>query len=130
MSPATLKLIHVTCVALTFVSISLRGYWMIIDSPLLRHKFTRIFPHVIDTVLLVSGFYLAVVVYGAFYTHSWLLVKLGAVVVYIVLGSVAIKYGKTRAIRITALILAWCVFFYIAMLARNNSIVSLGSAGM
>jgi len=130
MSPTTLKLIHVICVAMTFVSISLRGYWMIINSPLLRHKLTRILPHVIDTMLLVSGFYLVVVVYGEFYRHSWLLVKLVAVVVYIVLGSVAIRYGKTRVIRITALILAWCVFFYIAMLARNNSIVSMSSIGI
>lgn len=130
MSPATLKLIHVVCVILTFVSYSLRGFWMIIESPLLGHKLTRILPHVIDTVLLISGLSLAVMVYGEFYRHTWLLVKLGAVVVYIVLGSVAIKYGKTRAIRIGALILAWCVFIYIVVLARNNSSVSIGIFGI
>ena len=103
---------------------------MIIDSPLLRHRVTRILPHVIDTLLLVSGLSLAVVVYGEFYRQTWLLVKLGAVVVYIVLGSVAIRYGKTKTIRVTALVLAWCVFFYIIMLARYNSIVSLDMFGI
>lgn len=126
MSAVTLKLIHVVCVFLTFVSYSLRGFWMITDSPLLRHKVTRILPHVIDTALFISGLWLAVVVYGEFYRHTWLLVKLGAVVVYIVLGGVAIKYGKTRTVRVIALILGWCVFFYIVALARYNSVISLG----
>ena len=130
MVPALLKLIHVVFVILTFISYSLRGFWMIIDSPLLRHRVTRILPHVIDTLLLVSGLSLAVVVYGEFYRQTWLLVKLGAVVVYIVLGSVAIRYGKTKTIRVTALVLAWCVFFYIIMLARYNSIVSLDMFGI
>ena len=125
MSVVTIKLIHVLCVLLTFVSFSLRGYWMIIDSPLSGHRIARIAPHVIDTALLASGLWLAVAVYGEFYRHTWLLVKLGAVVVYIVLGSVAIKYGKTKPVRVAALILAWCVFFSIVALARYNSVIPL-----
>lgn len=130
MPPVALKQIHVVCVLLTFVSYTLRGFWMIADSPLLQHRVTRILPHVIDTVLLISGFSLAVVVYGDFYRHTWLMVKLGAVVVYIVLGSVAIKYGRTKTVRVIALILGWCVFFYIVALARYNSIVPLGIHGI
>ena len=126
----TLKLVHESCVILTFISYSLRGFWMIIDSPLLGHKVTRILPHVIDTLLLLSGVTLAVLLYGDFYRLTWLMVKLGAVVIYIILGSIAIKYGKTKTVRIGALITAWCVFFFIVALARYNAVLPHGIFGV
>ena len=130
MNLMTLKLVHESCVVLTFFSYSLRGFWMMIDSALLQHKLTRVLPHIIDTVLLVSGVTLALMLYGDFYRLSWLMVKLGAVVVYIVLGSIAIRYGRTKTVRITALILAWCVFFFIVVLARYNAVLPHGIFGI
>ena len=126
MNLMTLKLVHESSVVLTFFSYSLRGFWMMIDSPLLQHKLTRILPHIIDTVLLLSGVTLAVMLYGNFYRMTWLMVKLGAVIVYIILGSIAIRYGRTKTARIIALIMAWCVFFFIVVLARYNAVLPHG----
>jgi uncharacterized membrane protein SirB2 len=125
-----LKQLHVICVILTFISFSIRGYWMIIESSLLQHRLTRILPHIIDTVLLLSGVSLAVLIYGEFYKYTWIMIKLGAVVVYIILGGIAIRYGKTKPARLSALVLAWCLFFYVIALAGYNSVIPMGVFGI
>ena len=130
MSLIYLKQIHVICVILTFISFSIRGYWMITDSSLLRHRLVRIAPHIIDTVLLLSGISLAVWIYDDFYKYPWLMIKLGGVVLYIILGAIAIRYGNTKTIRISSLILAWGVFIYIVVLAGYNSILPIGVFGL
>ena len=99
---------------------------MIIDSRLLQHRVTRILPHIIDTVLLVSGISLAVWIYGEFYKYPWLVVKLVAVAVYIFLGGIAIRYGKTKKVRVGALILSLAAFFTIVAIARFNSVIAIG----
>jgi hypothetical protein len=47
-----IKHIHVTCVLLSIAGFALRGWWMLVDHRLLRHRLTRSVPHVVDTVLL------------------------------------------------------------------------------
>ena len=118
-----IKHIHVVFVLLTFLSFSTRVYWMYADSPLLRNKAVKIIPHIIDTLLLLSGLVMAVMYYGAFYRQPWLVIKLFCVVIYIILGMVALKSGKTRAIRLSAAVGAWLVFFYIIYIAWQNAVI-------
>ena len=117
----SIKLIHVSCALLTFLFFSLRGAWMLADSPMLEHKVVRISPHIIDTCLLATGLAMAISLYAAFYTQAWLMAKLLGIVFYIVIGSIALKYGKTKTIRTYALIAAWGIFTYIVMVARTRS---------
>jgi uncharacterized membrane protein SirB2 len=117
----SIKLIHITCAVLTFFLFSLRGVWMLEDSPVLQHKLVRISPHVIDTCLLITGLTMALSLYAAFYTQPWLMAKLLALVLYIVIGSIALKYGKTKKIRTCALIVALVIFLYIVMVALTHS---------
>ena len=118
-----IKYIHVAFVLLTFLSFSIRVYWMYTGSPLLRKKLVKILPHVIDTILLGSGLAMAIMYYGAFYRQQWLDIKLLGVVIYIILGMVALKSGKTRSIRLAAAIGAWLVFFYIIYIAWKNAVI-------
>lgn len=83
----------------------------------------RILPHVIDTFLLITGLWLAISLYGHFYHQKWLLAKLTALLIYIILGSMALKYGRTKTIRLTALIGAWIVFFYIIIVVRLHDAI-------
>ena len=53
-------------------------------------------PHVNDTLLLTSGFGLAVMLGQYPCVNGWLTAKLVALIVYIVLGTVALKRGKTK----------------------------------
>ena len=117
----SIKLVHIACALLTFLLFSLRGVWMLVDSPVLQHKLVRISPHVIDTCLFVSGLGMALSLYAAFYTQSWLMAKLLALVLYIVTGSIALKYGKTKKIRACALVVALVIFIYIVMVALTHS---------
>jgi len=117
------KYLHVALVLLTFMSFSSRVYWMYVDSSLLQNRAVKIVPHVIDTLLLLSGLAMAIMYYGAFYRQPWLLLKLLCVVIYIILGMVALKSGKTRAIRLTAATGAWLVFFYIIYIAWKNAVI-------
>lgn len=120
MSYLVLKHLHLSCVILTFVSFSLRGFWMLTDSALLQHKLSRILPHVIDTLLLASAIGLTISIQQFPFQDSWLTAKLAALIVYIFLGTLALKRGKTKAIRAFFLVLSLLVFAYIVWVARTH----------
>ena len=118
-----LKQLHVGFVFLTFVSFSVRSYWMYTGSGLLRSKAVRIVPHIIDSFLLLTGLTMAILYYGAFYQQQWLLLKLLGVLIYIILGSIALKLGKTMKVRIAAVFGAWAVLLYIVITARLHATI-------
>lgn len=117
---ATLKGIHLAAAALTFMSFTLRGVWMLQRSSLLRHRFVRIAPHVIDTLLLASAIGLMLQLHQYPLMQTWLTAKLLAVVLYIALGFVAL-HGRTPAVRALAFIAALAVFAYIVAVALTRN---------
>lgn len=119
-----LKYLHLTCVVLTFISFSLRGYWMLTDSALLRHPLTRIAPHIIDAILLTTGISLVVMFYNGVFTQPWLLLKLGGLLLYIILGALALRYGRTKPRQVISLIGAWLTFFCIIAIARYRAFIA------
>ncbi len=121
---ATLKLIHVSTAVLTISGFTLRGVWMLIDSPNLERRAVRIVPHVIDTLFLLSGIGLILTLNLPVMTQPWLLTKFVALVAYILLGSIALKRGRTRQIRVAAFTLALMTFAYIAGVAMSKSMGS------
>lgn len=107
-----LKLIHAATAVLTISGFLVRGYWMFSGSALLRHKLTRILPHIVDTLFLGSGIVLLTFLGTAPLTRPWMLLKIAGLVVYIVLAVIALKRGKTTATRATAFVAAIAVFAY------------------
>jgi uncharacterized membrane protein SirB2 len=114
------KIIHVGCAMLTLVSFSLRGIWMLYWPTMLKRAAVRIVPHVIDTVLLATAIVLMIQTRQYPLVQNWLTAKIAAVVVYIVLGSVALKRGHTRAIRIGAWLAALAAYGYIVAVALTR----------
>ena len=112
-----LKMVHVTCVATSYMLFLLRGIWMIRGSALLQQLWVRIVPHVVDTVLLGSAIALAVAIGQYPLTDDWLSTKVAGLLLYIVLGSIALKRGRTRRVRVAFWIAAQAVFFYIVAVA-------------
>jgi len=113
-----LKHLHTTVATLTVLLFILRGGWMVTGSAMLQRKWVRILPHVIDTTLLVTAF--AVAWIGWRYPvvlHDWITAKVIALVVYIVLGIIALKRGRTATIRVTAFVAALAVYGYIVLVA-------------
>ena len=117
MTYALLKQLHLTTIAITLTLFLLRGAWMMMDSPRLKARWVRIVPHVNDTLLLASGIGLAVLLQQYPLVHGWLTAKFFALIAYIVLGTVALKRGKTKTRRIAAWIAALLVFGYMAAVA-------------
>ena len=115
------KQIHVACVILTFLLFFIRGVWMIMESDLLKRKWTRRVPPVIDTVLLLSAIYLAVSMHQYPFVHGWLTAKVVALFVYIGLGMLALSYGKTKFIRVTTWIASLLCFAYIVSVAYTKN---------
>jgi uncharacterized membrane protein SirB2 len=115
-----LKQLHLTTIAITLTLFLLRGTWMVMGSSLLQARWVRIVPHLNDTLLLASGITLAVLMQQYPLVHGWLTAKLIALIVYIVLGTIALKRGKTRAQRIAAWFAALLVFGYMAAVAVTH----------
>lgn len=118
-----IKFLHVICALLTLVTFCVRGVWMLRDSPWLRHRLTRILPHVVDTALFVTGLILAMRMYGAFQQQAWLVAKLSAVLIYIVCGVMALRPGCPRPVRAAAFTAALLVFGWIVWVAHTRTIV-------
>ena len=101
-----IKHLHLSLVTLSGVLFLLRGILMLKSSKALQMKTLRIAPHIIDTGLLIAGVSLAVMLGLKPSETPWIMAKLIALVVYIALGTIAIKRGKTYTIRATAFVAA------------------------
>lgn len=118
---AILKLLHITAAALSISGFTLRCYWMLRDSGWLERTIVKVLPHLVDTVLLASGVGLIFVLRLPVLDQPWLLAKLAAILAYILLGTVALKRGRTRAMRSTAMVLALATFAYVVGVALSKS---------
>jgi uncharacterized membrane protein SirB2 len=120
----TLKLVHMTAAALTISGFILRGFWMLSDSENLQHPLVRVLPHIIDTVFLLAGIGLVMTLHLPVLLPGWLQIKIAALLVYIVLGTIALKRGKTKRVRAIAFVLALLTFAYVVGVALNKSAAS------
>ena len=98
----------------------LRGIWKLNGSPVMRSRWVRITPHLVDTLLLASAIALAFSIEQYPFVHAWLTAKVIALLLYIVLGSVALKYARSRKARIAAWLAAQVVFAYIVLVAISH----------
>lgn len=125
---SVLKQVHVASIILSGAGFLLRGVWMLAGSPLLSHRLTRVIPHLVDTVLLGSAIGLAIVTHQYPLRDDWLTAKVVGLVAYVALGTVALKRGRTRSVRIVALVLALGVFGYIVSVAVTKQPIGFLSA--
>lgn len=108
---------HVTAVVLSLALFVVRGALMLARSEWLKAFILRVFPHIVDTVLLLSGIGLALALAANPLVHHWLTAKIVALVVYIVLGMMALRRGRTLLVRSVAFLAAIAVFGYIYAVA-------------
>jgi uncharacterized membrane protein SirB2 len=115
-----LKQLHVALALLTAISFCLRAFWMLRRSPHLHAPWWRWLPHVVDTLLFATGLMMAIGLSISPFSRPWLAVKLLAIVVYIVIGSIALKRGRTRGARVVALVASLLVLVYIFAVAWRH----------
>lgn len=122
MSYLAFKHLHLTCVGLSAALFFVRGLLMLWRPDTLRASWARITPHVVDTVLLVAAIGMLVVGRINPLGAPWLLAKIGALLVYIGLGTVALKRGRTRGVRLGAWLAALAVLLYIVSVALTKQV--------
>jgi uncharacterized membrane protein SirB2 len=115
-----LRNLHVGCAIATITLFVLRGLLMLADSPRRHGPVLRYLPHVIDTVLLTTALMLTTVIRQYPFSTGWLTVKFVLLVAYIVLGSIALNRGRTRAIRVAAFAAALATIGFLVSVARTH----------
>ena len=119
----TIKFIHVTCVLLSFAGFFISGIWMLTGSTLLKQRWVKITPHIVDTLLLVSAIILAVQLRLSPLEQSWLMVKIIALLVYIGAGMVALRFGRSKTVRLYAWLFGLATILYIMSVATSKSVL-------
>ena len=115
---ATIKAVHVGAVIVSITLFALRGGWMLTGSALLETPFARVVPHVVDTVLLASAVALSWLSGQYPFAQPWLTAKVIGLVGYVLLGSIALRRGRTRTARVLALVGALAIVAWIVATAR------------
>jgi uncharacterized membrane protein SirB2 len=118
-----LKYVHVTSVVLSISGYLVRGVWMMRESRWLQKTWVKLSPHFIDSTLLISAILLAIQTQQYPFVQDWLTAKVVALIAYIVVGAIGLKYGKTKKIRIGAWFGAIAIFLYIVLVALTRQVL-------
>lgn len=118
---AIIKNAHVSFAIISISLFILRAYWSVIESQQLQKPWAKTVPHINDALLLACAIYLMDVSHQFPFTNDWLTAKFFALLVYIGMGSIAIKRGKTKGVRLLFSLIAIATFFYIFAVARTHS---------
>ena len=121
MNYLALRDLHITCVVVSGAGFFLRGAWMLLDSPMLDRRWVRVLPHVVDSALLGSAMALAILSAQYPLAQNWLTAKLAGLLMYIMFGTMALKRGKTKAIRGGFFVAALLSYAYIVSVALMRS---------
>ena len=117
-----IKLVHVVAVVASgslfllrglVLQAGARGRWAM-SAPL------RYLSYSVDTVLLTAALMLVTILPAAIYTNGWLAAKLSLLVVYIGLGTFALKRGRTRRTRLACFVAALAVYGAMLAIARTH----------
>jgi len=121
MTYALLKTIHMSAAAVSYALFVLRGIWRFSGSPIAAQRWTRVVPHVNDTVLLLAAIAMVWQLPSLAGLHAFLTAKLAGLAAYILLGMAAFRWAKGLRGRLTAWIAAQAAFFYIVGVALTKS---------
>lgn len=118
---ALLKTLHVSCALLSISGFAMRGYWALQGNPLLQNRLTRVLPHLIDTCLLGTAAGILWIWGVSPLGVPWLMAKLSALLLYIALGMVAMRFARSHRTQCFAYVAALLVASYIIMVALTHS---------
>ncbi len=119
---ALLKALHISFALLSVCGFTLRGYWALRDNPLRRHKAARVLPHIVDTALLATALAMLWIWRLSPLELPWVMAKIVALLLYIALGMVALRFASTGRTRALAYGGALCVAAYIISVALSHSV--------
>jgi len=119
-----LRLVHIMAVFASGVLFFLRGLALFAGpqwaAAWARAMPVRLLSYTIDTILLTAALMLMTVMQQYPFVDAWLTVKVLLLVAYIVLGLIAFRFARTPSGRVSAFVVALCVYGYIISVARSH----------
>lgn len=117
---ADIRLVHVSCAALSGALFAFRGIMRIEYSPWANHRALRLTSYAIDTTLLLAAIWLTVILHQYPFVDAWLTAKVVLLVIYIGLGVLTLRVARTTAGRAVALLSALLTFGVIVGVAVTH----------
>jgi len=115
-----IRFVHIAAVILSGSLFMLRGVLMLAKSRWTNYPALRWLSYAIDTTLLTAALMLVTILHQYPFVQAWLTAKVLLLVVYIVLGTFALKRGRTRSVQVTCYFAAMFVFAFIVSIARAH----------
>ena len=125
-----IRQLHIATVVFNICFFSLRFYWMLYHPALVQKRWVRRLSQFNDTMLLTAGIAMAVMSRQYPFDTPWLTAKLLVLVLYILLGTMALRLGKTRRQRIFYGVLALLSAGYIVSVALSRTPASWSLLGL
>lgn len=116
-----IRWLHIGAVIASGSLFTIRGLMMLARSRLTNHVGLRTLSIVIDTTLLAAAVVLTMIIHQYPFVQAWLTAKVLLLVVYILLGTLALKRGRTYSTRATCYVLAITVYLFIVTVARAHN---------
>ncbi|HSN51751.1 MAG TPA: SirB2 family protein [Woeseiaceae bacterium] len=114
------KLLHVGAVFASGSLFLLRGLAVQAGAPWGMATPVRYLSYGIDTLLLTAALMLLTMLPAAVFANGWLWAKIALLVVYVGLGSFALKRGRTARLRLACYVAALAVFACMYFIARSH----------
>ena len=115
------KMIHQSAVALSLAGFFARGLGALREAAWVRGRLAKTVPHVVDSVLLLSALTLAWLLRLTPAAAPWLLAKIVGLLLYIALGMMALKPGRSLRVRAIAWVAALATFGWIVSVAITKN---------
>lgn len=115
-----IKHAHILLALLSGGLFTLRGGFALAGARWPRALPVRWLSYAIDTTLLTAALMLLTILPWAMFANGWLLTKIALIVVYVVLGVLAMRPRRTRAQRAGCYAAALLVFAAVYAIARSH----------
>jgi len=118
-----LKLVHVSCVVISGSLFVYRYARLRTHPEQPLAKALKVLPHVNDTVLLSCAIGMLILIGVNPFTTPWLLAKIVALLVYIVLGAICMRTAPGSRRQMVSFVAAISVFTYILLVALSKQVI-------
>ena len=116
-----IKWVHVAMVMASITLFAVRGLLVQLGHPRFAMAApVRYFSYAVDTTLLTAALMLLTILPGALFANGWLAAKLVLLVVYVGLGTFALKRGRSPRVRLGCYVAALVTFAFIYSIARAH----------
>ena len=115
-----IRAVHIVAVIASGALFALRGAGVLSGARWPMAAPLRALSYSIDSVLLTAALMLIAVLPATVFANHWLTVKLALLVLYIVLGSLALKRGRSARMRGVCYVAALALFAAVVGIARTH----------